>query len=325
MAASTAGVEGSRNSQMSKVVAITVTYYPQTEVFLPLLNQLLIQANQVIVVDNTPKHSNTDLTEMIEGTTNQAHCKLIRLGENMGIAKALNEGCKHALSLGADFILLSDQDSLPSENMVRELCRAYRVLTNSGLRVGAVGPTYTDLHTGLTYPFQAQLPGRFFYGHKAPTIDLPNVEALTLITSGTLIPAKVYIDVGPMREDFFIDQVDIEWCHRARSKGYRLFGSGWATMYQRMGEAHLRVWYLQWRLESAYSPLRIYYRLRNFVVLLKLDFIDWRWKIRSSWYFLGLMYSHVFFGASPFETMKMFFKGVCHGLRNKMGAADEGE
>jgi rhamnosyltransferase len=304
---------------MSKVVAITVTYHPQADVFLPLLNQLLLQTAQVIVVDNTPGHSNSALAALIEGTTNQAHCVLIRLGENMGIAKALNEGCKHALSLDADFILLSDQDSLPSESMVGELYHAYQLLIDSGLQVGAVGPTYTDLHTGLTYPFQAQLPGHFFYGHQIPTNDVPHVEALTLITSGTLIPVSVFKDVGPMRDDFFIDQVDIEWCHRARSKGYRLFGTGWATMYQRMGEARLRVWYLRWRHESAYSPLRIYYRLRNFVALLKLDFIDWRWKIRSSWYCLGLLYSHMIFGPSRLETIKMFFKGTCHGLRNKMG------
>lgn len=35
---------------MSKVVAITVTYHPQADVFLPLLNQLLLQTAQVIVV-----------------------------------------------------------------------------------------------------------------------------------------------------------------------------------------------------------------------------------------------------------------------------------
>jgi rhamnosyltransferase len=284
-----------------------------------LLNQLLAQTAQVVVVDNTPGLSNAKLAALIAGATNQEHCVLIRLGENMGIAKALNEGCKHATSLDADFILLSDQDSLPSEDMVHELWHAYTALTDSGLRVGAVGPTYTDLHTGLTYPFQAQLPGHFFYGHKAPTNDCPHVEALTLITSGTLIPAEVVEDVGPLREDFFIDQVDIEWCHRARSKGYRLFGTGWASMYQRMGESHMRVWYLRWRYESAYSPLRIYYRWRNFIALLKLDYIDWRWKVRSTWYWLGIVYAHVVFGAHKLDSFKMSLRGIWHGIRGRLG------
>lgn len=306
---------------MSKIAAIIVTYHPRADEFLPLLKKLLIQTDQVIVVDNTPGADNPELAALIRDAVNQEDCVLLHLGENAGIAKALNEGCKHALASGANFILLNDQDSLPSENMVSELCRAYRMLTDSGLQVGAVGPTYTDLHTGLTYPFQAQLPGHFFYGHKVPTSDSPHVETLTLITSGTLIPVGVFNDVGPMREDFFIDQVDIEWCHRARSRGYRLFGTGWATMQQRMGEAQLRVWCLRWRVESAYSPLRIYYRLRNFVAMLKLDFIDWRWKVRSSWYHLGLLYSHVFFGSNPVKTVTMYIKGVRHGLRNKMGPA----
>ena len=306
---------------MSKVAAIIVAYHPRKDELQPLLDRLRSQVDEVIVVDNTPGTDNPQMAALIAATSGHADCTLIRLGENAGLARALNEGCRRALASGADFLLLSDQDSLPSENMVRELCRAYRALTDAGLQVGAVGPTYTDLHTGLTYPFQAHLPGRLFYGHQSPTGEAPHVEVLTLITSGTLIPAGAFRDAGGMREDFFIDQIDIEWCHRARSRGYRLFGTGWAAMSQRMGEAPLRVWCLRWRNESAYSPLRIYYRLRNFVAMLKLDYIDWRWKLRSSWYHLGLLYSHVFFGPRPLETLKMYFMGVWHGLRGKMGAA----
>lgn len=306
---------------MSKVAAIVVAYHPRKDELQPLLDRLRSQADEVIVVDNTPGADNPELAALIAATAGHAESTLIRLGENAGLARALNEGCRRALASGADFLLLSDQDSLPSGNMVSELCRTYLALTDAGLKVGAVGPTYTDLHTGLTYPFQARLPGRLFYGHQAPTGDAPQVEVLTLITSGTLIPSGAFKDVGGMREDFFIDQVDIEWCHRARSRGYRLFGTGWATMSQRMGETPLRVWFLRWRNESAYSPLRIYYRLRNFVAMLKLDYIDWRWKLRSSWYHLGLLYSHVFFGPRPLETMKMYFIGVWHGLRGRMGAA----
>lgn len=310
---------------MGKVVAIIVAYHPRKDEFPPLLERLRLQTDEVIVVDNTPGADNPELAALMVGTSGYADCALIRLRENAGLARALNEGCQCALASGADFLLLSDQDSRPAEGMVSELCRAYQALTDAGLKVGAVGPTYTDLHTGLTYPFQAQLPGRLFYGHKVPTGDAPHVEALTLITSGTLIPARVFKDVGAMREDFFIDQIDIEWCHRARAMGYRLFGTGWAAMYQRMGDARLKVWFLSWRFESAYSPTRIYYRMRNFVALLKLDFIGWRWKLRSCWYHLGLLYSHVFFGPRPFKTARMFFKGIMDGLRNRMGPAGGGD
>ena len=305
---------------MKKVVAITISYHPEAAVFGLLLERLLGQVSLVIVVDNTPGDENPILFSVLATQVNRKRCRILRMKENTGIAHAINIGLQDALSEGADFVLLSDQDSLPANDMVENLCRAYTVLIDQGIRVGAVGPTFTDLHTSLTYPFQAQLPGKFFYGHKAPTEEDPHVEALTLIASGTLIPVEVIQKVGPMREDFFIDHVDIEWCHRARSKGYRLFGTGWATMCQRMGEARLRVWYLRWRYESEYGPIRIYYRLRNFVALWKLDFIDFRWKVRSTWYWLRIVLAHIFFAKKKnAEHFIMAVKGVWHGLTNRMG------
>lgn len=307
---------------MKKIFAITVTYFPPADAFTPLLQQLFAQTSHVIIVDCTPGDANPKLQKLIDSVVGFGRCTLIRLKDNLGIAAAINVGLDHALAAGADFVLLSDQDSLPADDMVANLMRAYTTLVADGGRIAAVGPTFTDLHTRLTYPFQANVPGRFFYGHKEPTEEAPHVEALTLITSGALIPAEVVREVGPMRDDFFIDHVDIEWSHRARWKGYRLIGTGWAQMYQRMGDARMRVWYLRWRHESAYGPLRIYYRVRNFVALLKLDFIDWRWKIRNGWYCLGIIYTHAFFGEKPVSTLKMSAKGVWHGLRGRMGRYD---
>lgn len=90
------------------------------------------------------------------------------------------------------------------------------------------------------------------------------------------------------------------------------------------GEAPLRVWYLRWRYESAYSPLRVYYRLRNFVALWKLNFIDFRWKVRNTWYWLGIVYAHTFYSKQQNSKYFLFaIKGVWHGLRNRMGPYKE--
>lgn len=302
------------------VVSIVVTYFPDKNIFEKLLSALLAQTDYVVIADNTPGPMDVKLQHTIDTSNAPVRCRLIRSGENTGIAAAINSGWSEAQDLNADFILLSDQDSQPADDMVAMLIQAYDQQSSIGKRVGAIGPVYTDIHTGLTYPFQAQIPGKFFYGHKLPAEREPIIEALTLITSGTLIPAAVFRLVGPMREDLFIDQVDIEWCHRARSEGYKLFGTGSATMFHSMGEASLRVWYLGWRNESAYSPLRLYYRIRNYLALCKLDYIDWRWKLRSGWYSLGLVYTHVFFGDQPMQSLKMIGKGIIHGVIGSMGA-----
>ncbi|WP_153144945.1 glycosyltransferase family 2 protein [Dechloromonas sp. H13] len=304
---------------MNKILAIIVTYYPEAVTFEQLLKCLLKQVTRIIVVDNTPGNENPLLASLLAENGTPENCQLVRLGENEGIARAINVGLDIAFASGADFVLLSDQDSLPEHDMVENLILAYSELLASGLRVAAVGPTFTDLNRTLTLPFQVQLPGHFFYGHRAPSAEEPHVEALGLITSGSLIPISAIRDVGLMREEYFIDKVDTEWCHRARARGYRLFGTGWARMHQRLGEGGLRVWYFGWREESVYSPLRIYYQLRNYVAICRLDYVDWRWKARIGWYTAGVFYSQIFFGRTRAKAFKMGLLGLWHGVVKKMG------
>lgn len=305
---------------MARVFAVIVTFHPDIFQLKVLLDCLGGQCEEVIVVDNGDPNDGSVLKCISETSFAKEKFYLVRLGENLGLAKALNVGLEYALKKNVDFVVMSDQDSVPAHDMVHNLIMAYEDLAAKGFRVGAIGPVFTDLHTGVTHPFQVQFDGSYFYGHKAPTSTSPHVEALTLITSGTLIPAAVIKDVGLMREDFFIDQVDIEWCHRARWNGYRLFGTGQAKMHQRMGEAQLRVWFFGWRYESAYSPMRIYYRLRNFVVIWKLDFVESSWKVRSSWYWIRIVFAHIIFSKKDNSKYLMYaIKGLWHGLKNSMG------
>lgn len=304
---------------MPSVTSIIVTFYPKASELAPLLERLLLQTEQVVLVDNTPGDDNPTLATLCEESIAPERCISIRFGKNLGIAKALNEGCDCAKLMGTEFVLLSDQDSLPDTDMVAQLLAAYRSCEQQFGNIAAVGPTYTDMHTKLTYPFQSQMPGATFYSHSMPNEERPYLETLSLITSGTLIPISVMRRVGPMREDFFIDQVDIEWGIRARRMGFRLIGCGPARLYQRMGEHSIRVWYFGWRNESLYSPLRLYYRLRNFVALLKDPGVDWRWKIRSSWYSLGLIYTHTIFAPQRYDSIRYALQGVIDGIRGQMG------
>lgn len=304
-----------------KVYAVVVAYLPELEVFRRLLAALGPQVSRVIVVDNTPASDERVVSICAEAKLREV--SLIRLGSNQGIAKALNVGVTAAIEAGASHVLLSDQDSEPADDMVSALLQTEAGLAAEGKRVGAVGPTFTDRHTGITFPFQAEVPGKFFYGHKRADALHPVVEALTLITSGTLIPVAVCRSVGLMREDFFIDQVDIEWCHRARAAGYSLHGAGAAIMYHTMGDHALRVWYFGWRQESAYSPMRVYYRIRNFVVLCRMPIIRMRWKWRNGWYCLGFCYSQVVFGGERLACLRMALQGLRDGLLGRMGTRHE--
>jgi rhamnosyltransferase len=301
----------------ASVHAVVVSYRPDIPALRALLEALVPQVTAIQIVDNT-QVDDTRVADLVQ-QLDLPSLRLQRLGDNYGIARALNLGVEAAWVNGATHVLLSDQDSLPSPDMVQSLLRAEAELRADGESVGAVGPTYTDAHTGITFPFQVHIPGKFFYGHVCPSTKLPIVEALSLITSGTLIPAAAWAATGPMREDFFIDHVDIEWGHRARAVGLKLFGTWHATMAHRMGDDQLRVWYFGWRRESAYSPLRVYYRVRNFVALCRSPFMPSRWKWRSGWYCTGLVYTQVFYGRQRGAALRMALRGLWDGLRGRLG------
>jgi rhamnosyltransferase len=83
-----------------------------------------------------------------------------------------------------------------------------------------------------------------------------------------------------MREDLFIDFVDVEWCLRARSKGFVVLGVCAAGMTHSLGDTHI---YSVGRMRHVHSPLRLYYQVRNALWLYRSPQIAFGWKLVSSW------------------------------------------
>lgn len=299
------------------VFAVVVTYLPQVQALTNLLTSLVPQVAHVLVVDNSPESDITVLSLCAE--LGFPAIDLIRLGSNLGIAKALNVGIEAAKSAGATHVLLSDQDSEPACDMVEGLLRAEADLRRHTTRIGAVGSSFINVNSGRLFPFHVMVKGRPLYGRRSASVEEPHVEVVTLITSGTLVPMSVFDEVGLMREDFFIDCVDTEWCYRARACGYLLYGTAWATMVHRMGDATLRFWFFGWIKGNVHSPLRIYYQIRNLVRLQFNDYRGIRWRIRIIWSFWAIFYCHVFYGSAKRASLRMALRGLYDGLRGRMG------
>ena len=295
-------------TKQPRILAVVVTFLPRTDFLLPLLDQLRKQCTEVLVVDNTPR-ARDDAFEQIQQIESGSQPRLVRLGDNAGIAAALNVGLEVAMAEGFDYALLSDQDSLPDAGMVAGLLRAGEELAQAGHNVALVGPLIRDLVTAQDYPFQTRIRGRLFYGHALPTRTKQNISAYTLITSGSLVSLPALRQVGPMQEALFIDYVDSEWCLRAIAKGYDIYGTGHAILNHRMGDDEFDVWYFGWRKMSKYSPLRLYYRFRNFVYLLKLPHVPAGWKLRASWYWLGNLYAYTVYSDARVAAIRAIARG----------------
>jgi rhamnosyltransferase len=63
-----------------------------------------------------------------------------------------------------------------------------------------------------------------------------------------------------MRENYFIDYVDTEWCIRAEAMGYKNYVSSKAVMKHAIGDNILKFKYFN---VPVHSPFRRYYRVRN--------------------------------------------------------------
>lgn len=302
-----------------RVLAVVVTFHPERSTLLALLEAMSAQVDEILIVDNTPWMDDSGWNALSTVAEAYPTLRMVRLGKNLGIAAALNVGIEAACREGFSHLLMSDQDSLPAPEMVRGLCLAEGRATDAGSKVAAIGPVYVDRVTRMEYPFQVQVPGRCFYSNRCVTDDEPDVETLSLITSGCLISVPALKEIGGMAEGLFIDHVDVEWCHRAVSKGYVLIGTRRGMLFHNMGDHCLSVWFLGWKSLNGYGPTRLYYRYRNFVHLLRLPYISSRWKVRASWYWLGNLYGHVFFGTQRISNLQAIVVGLWDGIRGVWG------
>lgn len=246
-----------------------------------------------------------------------SHLTLHRANRNLGIAAAQNIGIDIGLQGGADYILLSDQDSVPASNMVKELVDAAELLRQS-VRLACVGPCYLDVRQKNPPPF-LQIRGLRLIRQWGDGSGRP-VQVDYLIASGCLIPVDALQIVGPMEDEIFIDYVDIEWGLRAKSRGLVSFGVFAAHMQHSLGDEPIK---FMGKKYFTHSPLRHYYMVRNAIWLYRKKYIPMNWKfVDGSRLFLRVgFYSLV---APPrLLQVKMMAIGVWHALTSKMGIYSE--
>lgn len=246
-----------------RVGAVLVAYNISGTRLQPLLAAILPQVLKLLVVDNS--EPNTGLGDQLP-----AEVDYLPNPANLGVAAAHNQGLRWAERQGFTQLLLLDQDSLPAPNLVAELLKAFQLAqAASGRRrpVALAGAAYRNEHSARPPSFHVlQLPfsRRIFTARLAPDAL---VETDLLISSGALLSMAAVRQLGDMREDFFIDRVDMDWCLRARAGGYRLVGAAAAHLQHRLGEESVQIWLGRWRRVPLHRPERYYYMFRNSLLL----------------------------------------------------------
>jgi rhamnosyltransferase len=297
-----------------KVIAVIVTHRPQIRATRALLDALSPQVDDVVVVDNgSPPESVSALRE----ATGALGATLLDLGSNRGIGAAQNAGIAWARERDAAFLLLSDQDSIPADDMVARLLAGFARALATGLPVAAVGPITVDRRNGdavLLFSEQRWGPRRARVSNEEGAL----VPAAFLIASGCLISAEALDAVGVMNEPWFIDHIDLEWGLRARSAGYTLYGVADAYLRHELGD---RVQRIPGRPRDVHihSAVRNYYMARNTVLLIRSGLMGrhWRWGY-AAWI---TKYTVFYILSVPPRAARarLLGQGLMDGLRGRTG------
>lgn len=287
-----------RPTSAADVCAVVVAYFPD-EGFEARLQTILPQVGKLVVVDNTPDAISLS-PDMIAAWGEHLHCIANRA--NKGAAAALNQGLEYALQIGCKWLLTLDQDTRCYPDMVATLLRVHEACKPEAV---VIGGNYFD-----------------YQNHQLKVAAGGETECLeqkTVITSGSLVDVGVSWKIGGFREDYFIDQVDHEFCLRARAHGFRVVISRKPVMEHSVGSAGgVRLPLLG--ILPNHPPLRKYYIARNTVATVAKY---WRrepdWCLRRSVrLLLGLLLMSTL-EQQRIAKARAFAAGFMDGVRRRMG------
>ena len=283
------------------VFAVVVAYYPNPEALTRLTQAVGSGGAHVVVVDNTPEPVDLLLP---------AECSVLRLGDNMGIARAQNVGIAHARERGAEIIVFLDQDSAIDSAFVPELVGSLDVG-----RPGVVGAVYFDEALGFEgAAYRLSQRGYPEQVRAGAARELVPVDVR--ISSGSAVTVITFDVAGLRDEDFFIDYVDIEWCLRVRSKGIPIHVDPGVSMKHSIGSLSVDVGPLKVFIDS---PDRTYYRVRNAFLLVRKQSVPLLFSAKEIASELVHHFLQLFVADRRAERLGAYLLGIWHGLACVVG------
>ena len=216
-----------------KLASVVVFYNPSKE-NIKNIDSYEKEIDKIYVVDNTD-----DDLERIKSTKK---IEYIKLGENKGIATALNIGAKRAIEEGYEWLLTMDQDSKMTEEIVTKM-KDFLVNT-------------TEKNIGLISPYQD-------IDSDEKIADVEYEDMIEMMTSGNIINLEAYQKIGGFKDWFFIDCVDTEYCMNLHKNGYQVLRLNKIIMKHELGNLVVHKLFNKEYPCYNHNPIRRYYIVRN--------------------------------------------------------------
>jgi len=247
------------------IIILNWNNWQDTVECLESLSQIDYPNYQIIVVDNG---SNNDSVPQIRERF--PVIQLLESGKNLGFSGGVNFGIDHAKD--SDLILLLNNDTIVAKNFLTELVKT--IITDD--TIGLVG--------GKIYYFESTEPNAlmhrntnkiwsagggitkftkrtFHFGDKETDQGQYDQQREVDFLSGCclLIKREVIEKIGPLDTDYFMYYEDVDFCLRAKARGYKIIYSPKGILWHKVRQVSRK-------------KFVDYYRMRNHLMLLKKRF-----------------------------------------------------
>ncbi len=174
------------------------------------------QGIRVIVVDNGSQDGSVSIIK-----ERYPDLDIIENESNLGYVKGANQGVRRALEMGASHVLLINNDAIARPGMLRTLLEAMDEHAGAGI----VGPKIFYFGTDVMW-FNGGDFNHLLGLSTHPLMDRlddggdQDREVEFITGCAMLVRSSVLRDIGLFDEDFEIYTEDLDFCLRAKEKGY---------------------------------------------------------------------------------------------------------
>lgn len=280
---------------IEKLYGVVIWYHPTSEM-VANIKSYLHALHLLIIIDNSDTSHESLLADLDQ-------TKLIYTPNfsNIGVASALNQGCKIGLQHGAHWVLTMDQDSAFNENQLSDFiikANQYKGIDN----VAIFTPTYIDTR----------------YDQQVAPSENEHSKIDYTMTSGNIVALPFIQQLGWYLDELFIDWVDEEMCLRINASGHEIVRVNNALMNHFVGNGFGTV-KLFGKVKSFedYSPIRYYYITRNVFILSKMYPSDAA-RMKKRWKRLATRVVK-YDNRNKFEKLQFILRGIVDFYQGKSG------
>jgi len=228
----------------------------------------------------------------------------IKNKENLGFAGGNNVGIRYALSKGAEYVMLLNNDTVVAPNFLEGLIKFLSKHTN----VGIVAPKifyYSKPNIFQTVGDKIDLwTGRFGpIGEGEQDIGQYNkpMERDYVTGAAIMISRNCLKKIGLLDEAFFSYVEEVDWCLRAKKAGFRVMYVPYSKVWHKVSRSICNL--------NDGNSFQLYYTFRNKIIFMR--------KHARFFHWFGFLPLHLYRALKTITrpgTFKIIIKGIIEGF-----------